>query len=149
MTAGVLDSSTPSESWIAHALVVRDGKALILRRNEGRYLGGYWDIPGGTVESGEDPAIAAEREVLEETSLPVVVLGRLTHFTNPDSNGQNILFHTVTYACREPSRNRLIVLAPEEHGKFAWVSRNEARDYELVWHVERTLDEASRIGLLS
>ncbi len=38
---------------------------------------GWWDIPGGFLESGEHPAEAARREVLEETGLeiePVEVL---------------------------------------------------------------------------
>jgi 8-oxo-dGTP diphosphatase len=30
---------------------------------------GYWDIPGGFLESGEHPADGARREVLEETGL--------------------------------------------------------------------------------
>ncbi|HUU55572.1 MAG TPA: NUDIX domain-containing protein, partial [Armatimonadota bacterium] len=38
---------------------------------------GYWDIPGGFLESDEHPADAAKREMLEETGLlvePVEVL---------------------------------------------------------------------------
>ena len=54
--------------------VVRDdlGRLLLVRRgtDPGR---GQWSVPGGRVERGEPPAVAAAREVLEETGLRVVV----------------------------------------------------------------------------
>lgn len=44
------------QRYVAHGLVEADGRLLLLQRREGRYLGGYWDIPGGTVEPDESPA---------------------------------------------------------------------------------------------
>ena len=40
---------------------------LLGRRLDGRYLGGQWDVPGGTVENGESWEDAAVRELMEET----------------------------------------------------------------------------------
>lgn len=60
--------------------VVRDerGRLLVVRR--GQQPGeGLWSLPGGRVEPGETPAVAARREVQEETGLVVEVgalLGR-------------------------------------------------------------------------
>lgn len=52
------------------ALVIRDGKVLLVRR--GRAPGkGFWAIPGGGVEIGETLQAAAEREVLEETGISI------------------------------------------------------------------------------
>lgn len=60
----------------AVAVVVRDGQVLVVRRRlAGR---SYSVLPGGGIEPGETPADAAERELLEETSLRARA-GELVH----------------------------------------------------------------------
>ncbi|HEY8476113.1 MAG TPA: NUDIX hydrolase [Chloroflexota bacterium] len=54
----------------AGALVVRDGRVLLVRRGSAPYKG-WWDVPGGFLEPDEHPAIGAAREVREETGLEV------------------------------------------------------------------------------
>ncbi|MGB2791584.1 MAG: NUDIX domain-containing protein, partial [Candidatus Moraniibacteriota bacterium] len=58
---------------IVHALIVNaDGEVLLIKRSETEdVLPGVWDIPGGTLEDGEDPKDGATREVKEETNLEV------------------------------------------------------------------------------
>lgn len=51
--------------------LVRDGKALLLRKAEGLWGGGKWNAPGGKLLPGEDPKRGAIREVREETGLLV------------------------------------------------------------------------------
>jgi ADP-ribose pyrophosphatase YjhB (NUDIX family) len=53
-------------------LVERDQQILLVRRRHDPERG-KWSIPAGFVDAGEDPARAAEREGLEETSLEVAV----------------------------------------------------------------------------
>ena len=54
------------------AVVVRDGKALIVKRaHEPRK--GEWSLPGGLLELGESLQDAVRREIKEETALDVVV----------------------------------------------------------------------------
>jgi ADP-ribose pyrophosphatase YjhB (NUDIX family) len=60
----------------AGALVVRNGKVLLVRRIIEPYLG-YWDIPGGFCEVDEHPATTAIREVREETGLEIELTGLL------------------------------------------------------------------------
>ncbi|MGZ4167481.1 MAG: NUDIX hydrolase [Solirubrobacteraceae bacterium] len=50
------------------AVVVRDGKVLLLRRANDPYRGS-WDVPGGFCEGDEHPMRAAERELAEELGL--------------------------------------------------------------------------------
>lgn len=59
----------------ASVLVRRDADFLILKRSDDeKFLPGYFDLPGGKVELGEDPWVAARREVLEETGIDVKLL---------------------------------------------------------------------------
>ncbi|MCW2289350.1 NUDIX hydrolase [Leucobacter luti] len=51
----------------AYAVVERRGKILLTHWRRGHLHG--WTLPGGGLESGEDPKIAVVREVLEETGL--------------------------------------------------------------------------------
>lgn len=44
----------------------RDGRALLQRRTAGRACAGYWEFPGGKIESGESTAAALTRELREE-----------------------------------------------------------------------------------
>lgn len=53
----------------ASAIIIRDGQLLMMhRKRNGKE---YWVLPGGAIESDEDPAAAAVREVKEETGLTV------------------------------------------------------------------------------
>jgi 8-oxo-dGTP diphosphatase len=51
----------------AYAVVERRGKLLLTHWRRGHLHG--WTLPGGGLESGEDPRDAVVREVLEETGL--------------------------------------------------------------------------------
>jgi 8-oxo-dGTP diphosphatase len=54
----------------AGALVVRNGKVLLVRRAVEPFQG-EWDIPGGFCEQDEHPAHTAVRKVREETGLDI------------------------------------------------------------------------------
>jgi 8-oxo-dGTP diphosphatase len=55
----------------AAALVDPDGRILVSRRPEGKQLAGFWEFPGGKVESGERPEAALIRELKEELAIDV------------------------------------------------------------------------------
>lgn len=125
--------------WIAHGLIVRDGKLLVLRREHGSYLGGQWDVPGGSVENGETSREAAEREVLEETGIHASAGEELSRFTNLDTKGRQITFTTVTYMMTS-ELDSPVVINPEEHSDWRWIYPSDDADgLELVWHLKKTL----------
>jgi ADP-ribose pyrophosphatase YjhB (NUDIX family) len=69
-------------------------RLLLIRR--GRPPGvGLWSVPGGRVEAGETDAAAVRREVLEETGLRVLEVGRLAGAVDRPGPGG------VTYVIRD------------------------------------------------
>ena len=54
---------------MALAVVVRRGRVLVAKRDPGTHCGGLWEFPGGKVKRREPAAVAAARELLEETGV--------------------------------------------------------------------------------
>ena len=54
----------------AAAVVVQDRRVLLVQRRNSPARG-LWTLPAGYVDAGEDPRLAAAREVVEETGLEV------------------------------------------------------------------------------
>lgn len=128
--------------YVAHGLVSVDSSYLLLRRRDGRYLGGQWDIPGGTVERGESPVDAVVRECLEETGLSARCGELIAHYTNPDTEGRDLTFHTMTYRLilNDDDSSTQVKVSEEEHDDAKWLSLDDAFELPLVWHVRQTLD---------
>ena len=130
------------DRYVAHGLVSNGSSYLFLRRRNERYLGGKWDIPGGTVEAGETSEDAAVRECFEETGLNAQCGDLITHYVNADIEGRNLTFHTMTYRLdwsRDETASR-VKISEEEHDDAKWLSIDEALGLPLVWHVRQTLD---------
>jgi 8-oxo-dGTP diphosphatase len=117
--AAVLDGSVPVVSLVtevlaehrpfqlqrvaAYALVVRDGVAgqeVLLTRNSSRGPHpGWWTLPGGGIDHGEEARDALVREVREETGLActpgeVLDVGS-THFEGTAPSGRREDFHAL------------------------------------------------------
>ncbi len=71
------------------ALVVRDGKILLVRHQQPG-LHDFWVAPGGGVEGSEELARAAERETFEEAGIRVVAT-RLAYIDEGWNQAQRIL----------------------------------------------------------
>ncbi|MFD2602832.1 NUDIX domain-containing protein [Flavobacterium suzhouense] len=71
------------------------GNELLLIKRKNEPFKGKWALPGGFVDEGEDLAVAAKRELLEETGLVVGSLEQLGAFGKP---GRDPRSHTVSIA---------------------------------------------------
>jgi 8-oxo-dGTP diphosphatase len=56
----------------AGAIIAREGRVLLGRRNREPYLD-WWDIPGGFLEHDEHPEAGAVRELREETGIDITL----------------------------------------------------------------------------
>jgi NAD+ diphosphatase len=70
----------------AMAFVEREGRYLVLRRNQEPFRGS-WEVPGGFLEPGESPGEGVVREIHEETGLRVKALSIIGAYTSRYGEG--------------------------------------------------------------
>ena len=113
-----------------HAFLKKDGKFLFLHRsNSTRFMPSKWDVPGGTVETGETVEQAIVREFLEETKLNVKVLNPIFIHTNllqmPDRQTFQAIY-IADYLSGE------ITLNPREHQGYKWLDVDDIIEYDII-----------------
>ena len=62
---------------VAVAVIEKDGLYLISRRKADDSFGGYWEFPGGKVDTGESLEACLVREIQEELAVSVAVAQKL------------------------------------------------------------------------
>jgi 8-oxo-dGTP diphosphatase len=106
---------------IAIAVVQRGEEFLIGQRAVDVPLAGYWEFPGGKVETGESPKEAALRECLEETGLRVrIAFDYPQHVQQYDDDRLQLYF----FAC-EP-----IDATQDPRAPYRWVDRKDLSNYQ-------------------
>jgi 8-oxo-dGTP diphosphatase len=70
------------ELILVAAGVLRDGsgRVLIAQRPDGKHAAGFWEFPGGKIQSGESPLQALCRELAEEIGIQVSAATPLMSF---------------------------------------------------------------------
>ncbi len=112
-------------------------KILITRRAQRNdVLPGIWDIPGGTLEDGEDPYDGAMREVKEETGLAIAKPKLFFQKSNVDDSKKK---QFITLVFRATYLGGEIRLNPEEHDQYAWINASEIGKYKAVDYVPECL----------
>ncbi len=116
---------------------------LTLRRAAGTRCTGAWELVHGRLESGERPADAARREVLEETGLAVVQLYSIA--TSPLYLHEIDTLHLAVGFAAIVHTSVGIVLS-DEHDRASWRTPAAAikalawpREHELVRHAMHLL----------
>ena len=107
---------------VAAAVIERDGRYLITRRQPGVHLAGHWEFPGGKCEPDETLAACLSRELREELGVSIVVGDELLTTTH-DYPERRVELHFVR--CRlqgEP--------APQLGQEMRWTPREELKALE-------------------
>lgn len=112
-----------AELWLpgVTAVVTRGDEVLLVRRSDT----GRWAPIGGIVEPGEEPAVAARREALEETGVEIRVdrlasVGVIPRVTYP--NGDRAVYLDHTFACTWVSGEAHV--ADDESTAVGWFTRD-------------------------
>lgn len=102
---------------VVAAVIVRDGKVFAAQRGYGDYKG-WWEFPGGKIESGESHADALCRELEEELRIRVEV-GDVLCTVEYDYPNFHLIMHC--YCCR------LLDDFPQltEHLSACWVDKTQ------------------------
>lgn len=110
-------SGTTGPVVVVAAVLEREGLYCVTRRPPGTHLAGYWEFPGGKLESGEDHRGGLERELMEELGVRVA-MGRRIHHGRFDYADRAVELHF--YACHALSEPR-----PRQGQQMRWVSAAE------------------------
>ena len=100
---------------VVAAVIERDERFLVTRRQAGVHLAGMWEFPGGKVGDDESHAAALERELVEELDAAVRVGGLLLHTAHEYPDRTVTLFF---YRCE-----LLGTATPMIGQEMAWVAR--------------------------
>ncbi len=101
---------------VVAAIIERDGRFLVCRRNPEKRHGGLWEFPGGKIEAGETHLDAIKRELAEELCVAVTDFREIV-LSVPDPNSAFVIDFARASILGEP-----LAL---EHTEIRWVEAND------------------------
>lgn len=110
---------------VSAAVIVKDNKYFIAKRNKDKHLGGYFEFPGGKQDEDETLEQTVVREIKEELNVDITVDRKLgeEHYSD-----EKINVHLHYFFCTIIKGD--IVL--KEHEEAAWVSKEEFNKYKFA-----------------
>jgi 8-oxo-dGTP pyrophosphatase MutT (NUDIX family) len=108
----------------------KDGKILLLHRQDYKPQGNTWGVPAGKVETNEDPLNAMLRELEEETGYKVISntfkLTKTIYVKYPE---YDFIYHIYYLPITE---NCDVKIDSKAHKDFKWTTPKEALDMNLI-----------------
>ncbi len=114
------------------AVIVADGRALLIRRGQAPLLG-EWSLPGGVLECGETLRDAAIREAREETGLTVEVgemLGVYERVIRSEDRRVRYHYVLIDFLCRAVEGE---LKAGSDAADVGWFRREELPALKLAY----------------
>jgi len=110
---------------VVAGIIQKEGKILLARRKPGSHLEGFWEFPGGKVETGETPEQALVRELAEEFSIRTRT-GAFVAESVYDYGAKRI--HLMAYFSTHLDGEIIL----DSHDKIQWVSVDEIEFFQLA-----------------
>ena len=114
-----------SKPCVAALITRRGGNELLLARRAVKPYQGWWDLPGGFLESGEPPEAGLRREIGEETGLAigsVKLLGISMDTYGPDGDPTlNMHYQVEAVGVDEVD---MVVRSGDDVSELAWFTRD-------------------------
>lgn len=128
----------PPASYGDMIIINPQGQFLILERaNSDDFENNQWCLPGGHIEVGESPVVAAHREAQEETNLEID-FETVEYVKEKDlSDGRKISY----FVCSIDVIGDKVVLDTQEHQNYAWILPEQILDYNFIFDLSDTLCE--------
>ncbi len=121
-----------------------NGKFLFVKRaDDDDFLPGYWEMPGGKTDYGEELRASAAREVKEEVGLDIDPKYLLTtrnylHESNPYRQYVEAFYIGIK---KDPLQE---VTLSHEHSEYKWVTFDEAKKMHTTPYILAVLDEIAQ-----
>lgn len=105
-------------------IILKEDKILLCRRKTEKSLGGYWEFPGGKVESNESESDALIRELKEELSIKVEIQ---KHFKTTLHKYEQVQIELIAYFCKFIQADFILT----DHDAIQWVKKIELLSFNL------------------
>lgn len=106
-------------------IINKDEKVFLARRAGDKKLAGFWELPGGKIESNETPQMALARELLEEFGMKVRI-GEF--FTKNIHRYDDFEIELLAYLCEFKNASFKLL----DHDAIEWVKTSDLENWNLA-----------------
>jgi len=106
-------------------VIYKEDDIFLCRRKPHKTLGGFWEFPGGKVESQESNENCLERELMEELGMKVYILNHLKTITHDYGSFK---IELIAYRCNFIDAAFNLV----DHDAYEWVKIANLTSYNLA-----------------
>jgi ADP-ribose pyrophosphatase YjhB (NUDIX family) len=127
----ILKAKTGKTKYSDILVYDKDGKLLLVQRDQHDNNGSKWGVPGGHVDAGEEFLEAAQRELFEETGIWVDELEEIAVY---DKEGKEIHYFKV-----DLKEETQVVVQNKEGQDYKWIEYTELEDIEMPFNMKENL----------
>jgi len=110
---------------VTAAILFKDNKIFLARRNSRIKHAGKWEFPGGKMEQGENAEQCLSREIKEEFSINITVNEFFAESIHEYEHAKiRLLAYRITWVSGK--------MVPKDHDRIAWVSADKLLEYDLM-----------------
>lgn len=118
---------------VAEVFIFHQNSILMDKRSETKKkFPGFWSVPGGHIDEGEDPLAAAIREVREETGIAILPKDiKLKIVALHHHIDRHEIYVAFSFAVRLPEKPEKLIVS--EEGETSWIDKDIAMTKENVF----------------